>query len=141
MIVPMKKIAIIVQSKDADSTVRHLRKLGILHVEHQKVPEETNIDALGGSIMLVNKALDILQKIENSLGRTREKKWASRTIDLYILLFGNQIIDTPKLKVPHNQMHLRSFVLKGLSQLAPVAHSKGGCLGEDAFQHDGPRQG
>ena len=57
-----------------------------------------------------------LQEIENSLGRTRGEKWASRTIDLDLLLFGSQIINSPKLIVPHPQMHLRSFVLKGLCQ-------------------------
>jgi len=55
-----------------------------------------------------------LQDIENLLGRTRSEKWESRTIDLDLLLFDSQIINTPKLVVPHPQMHLRSFVLKGL---------------------------
>jgi vacuolar-type H+-ATPase subunit I/STV1 len=39
MIVPMKKAVIIVQSKDSDSTVGKIRSLGMLHVEHQKVPK------------------------------------------------------------------------------------------------------
>lgn len=56
------------------------------------------------------------QDIENSLGRTRGEKWGPRTIDLDILLFGSQIINSPKLNVPHPQMYLRSFVLKGLCQ-------------------------
>jgi 2-amino-4-hydroxy-6-hydroxymethyldihydropteridine diphosphokinase len=57
-----------------------------------------------------------LQGVENSLGRTRGEKWGSRTIDLDLLLFGSQIINSPRLTVPHPQMHLRSFVLKGLCQ-------------------------
>jgi len=61
----------------------------------------------------------ILVNIENSLGRTREEKWSPRTIDLDILLFGEEIINSPDLTVPHPQMHLRSFVLSGLSQLNP----------------------
>ncbi|MBN2589810.1 MAG: 2-amino-4-hydroxy-6-hydroxymethyldihydropteridine diphosphokinase [Sedimentisphaerales bacterium] len=60
-----------------------------------------------------------LIEIENSLGRERKGKWASRTIDLDLLLFGDHVINTDKLTVPHKQMHLRSFVLKGLSQLNP----------------------
>jgi len=55
--------------------------------------------------------------IENALGRERTGKWAPRTIDLDILLFADKIINRPRLTVPHRQMHLRSFVLKGLSQL------------------------
>ncbi len=55
--------------------------------------------------------------IENSLQRKRTKKWAPRTIDLDLLLFGDKIINTPDLKVPHPQMHLRSFVLETLCRL------------------------
>jgi len=58
-----------------------------------------------------------LLDVETSLGRTRQKKWSSRTIDLDILLFGSRVIDSPHLTVPHPQMHLRSFVLEGLCEL------------------------
>lgn len=58
-----------------------------------------------------------LLNIETSLGRTRKEKWSSRTIDLDLLLFGEEIINSPDLTVPHPQMHLRSFVLKGLCEL------------------------
>ncbi len=58
-----------------------------------------------------------LIEIENSLGRERKEKWSSRTIDLDLLLFGDKVINTDKLTVPHSQMHLRSFVLNGLCQL------------------------
>jgi deoxyguanosine kinase len=64
-----------------------------------------------------------LQDIEIALGRQRSGKWQPRTIDMDLLLFGDQVINTPDLAVPHPQMHLRSFVLKGLSQIAPqVVH-------------------
>jgi 2-amino-4-hydroxy-6-hydroxymethyldihydropteridine diphosphokinase len=59
----------------------------------------------------------ILLNIETSLGRTRGEKWSSRTIDLDLLLFGDEIVNNPDLTIPHPQMHLRSFVLKGLYQL------------------------
>ncbi|MFZ0034890.1 MAG: 2-amino-4-hydroxy-6-hydroxymethyldihydropteridine diphosphokinase [Sedimentisphaerales bacterium] len=58
-----------------------------------------------------------LVNIESSLGRARREKWSPRTIDLDILLFGEEIINNPDLTVPHLQMHLRSFVLKGLREL------------------------
>ena len=60
-----------------------------------------------------------LIEIENRLGRDRQEKWASRTIDLDLLLFGDRIIETAELTVPHQQMHLRSFVLAGLCRLNP----------------------
>ncbi|MBA7665725.1 Thymidylate kinase [subsurface metagenome] len=60
-----------------------------------------------------------LTDIETTLGRVREEKWSPRIIDLDLLLFGRQIINHPDLTVPHPQMHLRFFVLKGLCQFAP----------------------
>lgn len=60
-----------------------------------------------------------LSEIENLLGRTREEKWAPRTIDLDLLLFGRRTSDTPGLTVPHPRMHLRSFVLTGLCEISP----------------------
>jgi len=58
-----------------------------------------------------------MTNIENNLGRTRRGHWWSRTIDLDLLLFGEEILKSPDLTIPHPQMHLRSFVLKGLCQL------------------------
>ncbi len=58
-----------------------------------------------------------LLNIETALGRIRQEKWSSRTIDLDILLYGSGVIDSPHLTIPHPQMHLRSFVLRGLCQL------------------------
>lgn len=55
--------------------------------------------------------------IEVALGRTKNERWSSRTIDLDLLLFGEEIINSPDLTIPHPQMHLRSFVLGGLCQL------------------------
>ena len=58
-----------------------------------------------------------LKEIEDALGRKRGDKWASRTIDLDLLLFNNEIIKTKALTVPHPDLHLRSFVLSDLCKL------------------------
>ena len=58
-----------------------------------------------------------LTDIENNLGRARRGHWWPRTIDLDLLLFGEEILESPNLTIPHQQMHMRSFVLKGLCQL------------------------
>jgi len=58
-----------------------------------------------------------MQAVETDLGRSRQEKWGPRTIDLDLLLFGTEIIQTEELTVPHPQMHLRSFVLEPLCQL------------------------
>ena len=63
-----------------------------------------------------------LQQIEQGMGRKKTpatKKWASRKIDLDILLFDNQVVESPKLKIPHPEMHKRRFVLLPLCELAP----------------------
>ena len=62
---------------------------------------------------------DALQAIENDQGRKRLERWGPRTLDLDILLFGDRLIDEPRLKVPHYQMHLRAFVLYPLAELVP----------------------
>ncbi|VAW58055.1 2-amino-4-hydroxy-6-hydroxymethyldihydropteridinepyrophosphokinase [hydrothermal vent metagenome] len=62
--------------------------------------------------------LDVLQGIENAQGRTREKRWGARTLDLDILLYGEQKINTRRLTVPHVEMLNRNFVLTPLLQLA-----------------------
>lgn len=69
-----------------------------------------------------------LQGIEQAMGRKKTpqtKKWASRKIDLDLLLFDNQIVESPNLKVPHPELHNRRFVLLPLSELAPhVSHPR-----------------
>lgn len=63
--------------------------------------------------------LDHLQRIEREQGRERkDERWGPRTLDLDILLFGNQQIDLPRLQVPHYHMHAREFVLYPLAELA-----------------------
>jgi 2-amino-4-hydroxy-6-hydroxymethyldihydropteridine diphosphokinase len=62
---------------------------------------------------------DLLQQIEQDLGRESNVHWGPRTIDLDLLLYDDMVIDESDLTVPHPQLHLRSFVLKGLCELAP----------------------
>jgi len=62
--------------------------------------------------------LDALQAIELDQGRERVERWGPRTLDLDILLFGQRLIDEPRLHVPHYQMHLRAFVLYPLAEIA-----------------------
>ena len=65
-----------------------------------------------------DKLLHVMQSIENQLGRIRNKRWESRTIDLDIVLFGGRTIDSEVLNVPHPEMHRRVFVLEPLSEIA-----------------------
>jgi 2-amino-4-hydroxy-6-hydroxymethyldihydropteridine diphosphokinase len=64
-----------------------------------------------------------LVEIEDLLGRERRQKWDSRTIDLDLLLYNDEVVRTERLTIPHPQMHLRSFVLTPLAEIAPqLAH-------------------
>lgn len=57
--------------------------------------------------------------VEQQLGRRRSQKKGPRTIDIDILLFGNSIIETKGLTVPHPALHERRFVLEPLAEIAP----------------------
>lgn len=63
--------------------------------------------------------LDALQAIENNHGRVRTVRWGPRTLDLDILLYGDQVIESERLTVPHYQMHVRNFVLCPLADIVP----------------------
>lgn len=67
------------------------------------------------------KLLDILQSIENDLGRVRTIRWGPRTVDLDILLYDKLTIDNDRLVVPHPRMQERSFVMVPLDEIAPLA--------------------
>ncbi len=69
--------------------------------------------------------LDRLLNIENRHGRFRSFPNAPRTLDLDLLLFGEQQIDQPGLCVPHPRMHLRRFVLDPLIEIAPDLYIPG----------------
>jgi 2-amino-4-hydroxy-6-hydroxymethyldihydropteridine diphosphokinase len=62
--------------------------------------------------------IDLLA-IELELGRVREFKWGPRSIDLDIIFYNNEIYDEVDLKVPHQDMHNRDFVLMPLNDLCP----------------------
>ena len=63
--------------------------------------------------------LDQLQALEQQHQRVRERHWGPRTLDLDILLFGEQCINSPRLTVPHPEMKNRGFVLGPLVELSP----------------------
>jgi 2-amino-4-hydroxy-6-hydroxymethyldihydropteridine diphosphokinase len=65
--------------------------------------------------------LDRLKDIETALGRKTRAKWADREIDLDILLFGDRVVETERLRVPHPELARRSFAVVPLLELAPEA--------------------
>jgi len=65
--------------------------------------------------------LDALLVLETGFGRVRDPAvhWGPRLLDLDLLLYGDQVIDLPRLQVPHPYLHQRAFVLVPLAEVAP----------------------
>lgn len=63
--------------------------------------------------------LQQIQAIERAQGRVRTHRWGARTIDIDLLLYGDQVIESPQLQVPHPGIRHRLFVLFPLLDLAP----------------------
>jgi 2-amino-4-hydroxy-6-hydroxymethyldihydropteridine diphosphokinase len=73
---------------------------------------------------------------ENQLGRRREIRWGPRAIDLDLLLYGEQVIETPTLTVPHPRMAWRRFVLEPAAEIAAeMLHPTTGWTVGRLFQH------
>ena len=86
-------------------------------------PEEWNQPFLNAALtgdtdLSPHELLEKLQEIENELGRKRIGKWSPRTIDLDILLYGEKIIESKELTLPHPEMLKRDFVMKPLLEIA-----------------------
>jgi len=80
---------------------------------------ETNIDAMA--------LMQVLFALERRAGRERSFANAPRTLDLDLLLYGEDVIETPQLVVPHPRMHERAFVLVPLAEVAPnLVHPRSG---------------
>jgi 2-amino-4-hydroxy-6-hydroxymethyldihydropteridine diphosphokinase len=82
-------------------------------------PDYVNAVAGFHTKLLPLDLLDALQNIEQHQGRVRLERWGPRTLDLDLLLYGQQHINEPRLTVPHYGMKQRSFVLVPLAGIAP----------------------
>jgi 2-amino-4-hydroxy-6-hydroxymethyldihydropteridine diphosphokinase len=74
---------------------------------------ETNLDPAA--------LLAELKRIEHDLGRRDGPRWGPRPIDLDILLYGDLVLDSPDLTIPHPRLRERRFVLEPLAEIAPDA--------------------
>ncbi|PVZ12569.1 MULTISPECIES: 2-amino-4-hydroxy-6-hydroxymethyldihydropteridine diphosphokinase [unclassified Pseudomonas] len=86
-------------------------------------PRYTNAVAALDTHLAPLALLDALQAIENAQGRLRAERWGPRTLDLDVLLYGDKVIDEPRLRVPHPEMQARAFVLYPLAELVPEAYA------------------
>jgi 2-amino-4-hydroxy-6-hydroxymethyldihydropteridine diphosphokinase len=82
-------------------------------------PPYLNAVAVGQSTLSPQELFAQLRLIEAAGGRTRSTPGAPRTIDLDLILFGNQVVDQPGLQIPHPRFRERLFVLDPLAAIAP----------------------
>jgi 2-amino-4-hydroxy-6-hydroxymethyldihydropteridine diphosphokinase len=86
----------------------------------QDQPNYINAVAALDTTLTSSELLHMLHGIEQAQGRVRDgSRWGPRTLDLDILLFGDECINQPQLVVPHPGLYERNFVLYPLSEIAP----------------------
>ncbi|MDC0224021.1 2-amino-4-hydroxy-6-hydroxymethyldihydropteridine diphosphokinase [Deltaproteobacteria bacterium] len=117
-------------SKLSAATLLNFRSSEIYESEpllKMKQPNYFNQVVCGWTELTPVELLEKCQQIETQLGRIRKEHWGSRKIDLDILSYGKDIVDTERLKIPHPEMEKRSFVLLPLLELSPDwVHPKSG---------------
>ncbi|AUV02558.1 2-amino-4-hydroxy-6-hydroxymethyldihydropteridine diphosphokinase [Phytobacter ursingii] len=86
----------------------------------QDQPDYLNAAVALETTLEADALLDHTQRIELQQGRVRKaERWGPRTLDLDIMLFGDRVIQTPRLTVPHYDMRNRGFMLWPLFEIAP----------------------
>lgn len=99
----------------AVSTLRETDPVGVA-----EQPRFLNGAAALDTALSARELLDTLLRIERELGRVRDgERWGPRTIDLDLLVYGDEIVEEPGLRVPHPRLHERAFALEPLAELTP----------------------
>lgn len=98
------------------------------------------------TLLSPEELLEYLQGLEAAALRVREQRWGNRTLDLDILLYGEEILWTEDLKIPHPEMACRDFVLEPLAEIVPFRrHPVRGisiaALREEYWNHKGKNKG
>ena len=81
-----------------------------------------NVAACVETLLPPLSVLHLTQEIEREIGRTHKSVggvYSDRVIDIDLLLYGDLVLDTPELKLPHPLMHERRFVMEPLAEIAP----------------------
>jgi 2-amino-4-hydroxy-6-hydroxymethyldihydropteridine diphosphokinase len=122
------------QVTDALARLKRLPETTLLRASslYRTAPIDSSGDDYINAVACLDTVLDphallaALLGIEQEHGRERPYRNAPRTLDLDLLLYGDQVIDdAPTLVVPHPRMHERAFVLAPLAELAPELHIPG----------------
>ncbi|RBO85975.1 2-amino-4-hydroxy-6-hydroxymethyldihydropteridine diphosphokinase [Marinomonas aquiplantarum] len=119
---PLEQIRQAIQTLATEPSLIHFRVSKLYAskpVGPQDQPDYVNAVASFETSLSGIKLLDLLQSIEQDHHRRRERHWGPRTLDLDLLLYGQEQIDLPRLTVPHPFMLERGFVIQPLHDLAP----------------------
>ena len=87
----------------------------------QDQPKFTNAVIKAETDLSPFELLDCLKTIEKEIGRKKTKRWGPRVIDLDIIFYGDLVISTDSLVIPHPRAHERRFVLEPLLEIDPAA--------------------
>lgn len=82
-------------------------------------PAFLNLAAAGETDLTPGHLLAGLKAIEQDVGRTPTIRWGPRVVDIDILLYGDRLVETADLSIPHREMTRRAFVLVPLAEIAP----------------------
>lgn len=93
--------------------------------EDERKPSYLNAVCVIETELGSHELLEYCAEVEANLGRVRGERWQDRTIDLDIIAFGNQVIETSNLIVPHPRAHERLFVLLPWQEIDPSAEIVG----------------
>jgi 2-amino-4-hydroxy-6-hydroxymethyldihydropteridine diphosphokinase len=88
-------------------------------------PKYLNAIAIAETELEPEELLTAMLDIENKLGRKREIHWGPRTLDLDLIVFGDEVIDSEILVLPHPRAHERRFVLEPWLEIEPDAYIPG----------------
>lgn len=120
---PLEQVA---QALNALATIPHSRVVATSSFYRtpplgpQDQPDYLNAAVALETSLQPEELLNHTQRIELEQGRVRkEERWGPRTLDLDIMLFGNMVLNTPRLTVPHYDMKNRAFMLVPLLEIAP----------------------
>ncbi|MDD4874098.1 MAG: 2-amino-4-hydroxy-6-hydroxymethyldihydropteridine diphosphokinase [Dehalococcoidales bacterium] len=88
-------------------------------MENREQPRFLNMVCQAKTIVKPQDLLVLAKAVERKMGRQPSSHNAPRTIDIDILLYGDEVIDTPELTVPHSSLPNRAFALVPLAEIVP----------------------
>jgi 2-amino-4-hydroxy-6-hydroxymethyldihydropteridine diphosphokinase len=116
------------RAANLEEAIRRLQEIGVVTarssfyetepVEVERQPWFVNCAVALETELMPRQLLSRILSIEHAMGRRREGYKSARTIDIDIIFFGDTVVDTPNLVIPHPAMQQRRFVLEPLAEIA-----------------------